>query len=52
MPVELDDYTGQSTTGHEWDGIRELDTPIPKVVFWGYGLTIVFSIIFVVMVIQ
>jgi cytochrome c oxidase cbb3-type subunit 3 len=26
---ERDPLTGYSTTGHEWDGIRELNTPIP-----------------------
>ena len=29
-----DDVTGTDTTGHEWDGIRELDTPLPK--WWVY----------------
>lgn len=46
MPVEQDDHTGQTTTGHEWDGINELDTPIPKFVFWAYGLTALFAILF------
>ena len=27
---EIDEVTGQETTGHEWDGIRELDTPLPR----------------------
>lgn len=27
---EIDEVTGVSTTGHEWDGIRELDTPMPR----------------------
>lgn len=27
---ERDPLTGQLTTGHEWDGIRELRTPIPN----------------------
>ena len=27
---ELDEMTGTETTGHEWDGIRELDTPMPR----------------------
>ena len=43
-PVEHDDVTGRRTTGHEWDGIRELNTPLPS--WWLYVLyaTIVFSV--------
>lgn len=36
-PVEKDPVTGRYTTGHEWDGIRELNTPLPRwwiLVFW------------------
>jgi cytochrome c oxidase cbb3-type subunit 3 len=42
--VERDTVTGQRTTGHEWDGIKELNTPLPK--WWLYVLyaTIVWSI--------
>ncbi|WP_291720079.1 cbb3-type cytochrome c oxidase N-terminal domain-containing protein, partial [Magnetospirillum sp. 64-120] len=35
--VEHDVVSGQNTTGHEWDGIKELNTPLPKwwvYVFW------------------
>lgn len=28
--VERDPVTGRETTGHEWNGIKELDTPIPR----------------------
>lgn len=40
----VDDVTGTSTVGHEWDGIEELDTPMPR--WWLYTLyaSIVFSI--------
>lgn len=31
----VDDYTGVETTDHEWDGIRELDNPLPK--WWLYS---------------
>jgi cytochrome c oxidase cbb3-type subunit III len=31
MKSEFDPVSGRSTTGHEWDGIKELDTPVPKV---------------------
>lgn len=36
MPTKLekDEITGKATTGHEWDGIQELDTPLPK--WWVY----------------
>src|ERR1044072_984810 len=27
---EVDSVTGKSTTGHEWDGIKELNTPLPR----------------------
>lgn len=30
MTPERDDISGQETTGHEWDGIKELNTPTPK----------------------
>src|SRR5690606_178790 len=28
--VERDPITGRETTGHEWNGIKELDTPVPR----------------------
>lgn len=34
---EIDEVSGVETTGHEWDGIRELDNPLPRwwlVVMW------------------
>lgn len=39
--VEADDH---STTGHEWDGIREFDKPIPRWWLWSYYLSILFAI--------
>jgi cytochrome c oxidase cbb3-type subunit 3 len=40
---EIDEVTGVETTGHEWDGIKELNKPLPK--WWLYVLyaTIVWS---------
>ena len=32
--VERDPVTGRKTTGHEWNGIKELDTPVPRVVLF------------------
>jgi cytochrome c oxidase cbb3-type subunit 3 len=34
--IEKDALTGKPTTGHEWDGIRELNTPLPR--WWLYIL--------------
>jgi cytochrome c oxidase cbb3-type subunit 3 len=28
--IERDDATGVNTTGHEWDGIKELNNPLPR----------------------
>ncbi|MCG8490529.1 MAG: cytochrome-c oxidase, cbb3-type subunit III [Sneathiellales bacterium] len=44
MQIERDEVSGQNTTGHEWDGIKELDTPIPKTVILAYILTILYSV--------
>ena len=31
---DVDAFTGTGTTGHAWDGIRELNTPLPR--WWLY----------------
>lgn len=43
--LHKDALTGKATTGHVWDGIRELDTPMPR--WWLNVLyaTIVFSVL-------
>lgn len=43
---EIDAETGRATTGHEWDGIKELDTPLPR--WWLYILyaSIVVAVIY------
>ncbi|MBO9518749.1 MAG: cytochrome-c oxidase, cbb3-type subunit III [Porphyrobacter sp.] len=40
----LDEATGTETVGHEWDGIEELDTPMPRWWLWTFFATIVFAI--------
>lgn len=46
MPTkgEKDEFSGTDTTGHEWDGIRELDTPLPRWWLWVWLLCIVWAI--------
>lgn len=39
-----DEETGQETTGHSWDGIEELNTPLPRWWLWTLYLTIIWGI--------
>ena len=41
---QIDAVTGTATTGHEWDGIRELNTPLPRWWLWLFYATIIWSI--------
>jgi cytochrome c oxidase cbb3-type subunit 3 len=42
--IEKDAISGRDTTGHEWDGIRELDTPTPKWWLYVFFASILFAI--------
>lgn len=42
---EIDPVTGYDTTGHDWGGIKELNTPFPKIVIWAMVLTFLYSVI-------
>ncbi len=41
---ERDPISGRMTTGHEWNGIKELDTPVPLVVTFFLAATTLFAI--------
>ena len=41
---EYDEVTKTYTTGHEWDGIKELNTPLPRWWLWTLYATIVWAI--------
>lgn len=41
--LEIDPVTGHETTGHDWGGIKELNTPFPKIVVWALVLTFLYS---------
>ena len=45
----IDEATGTSTVGHEWDGIEELDTPMPRWWLLTFYATIVFALVYVVL---
>lgn len=44
----IDEPTGTEFVGHEWDGIEELDTPMPRWWLWTFYLTIVWAIAYVI----
>jgi cytochrome c oxidase cbb3-type subunit III len=47
---EIDKVSGTTTTGHEWDGIKELNTPLPRwwittfyaCIVWAFGYWLVY----------
>ena len=41
---EIDEVTGVHTTGHEWDGIKELNKPLPRWWVWVFYASIIWSI--------
>ena len=43
---EIDQPTGVETTGHEWDGIKELNNPLPRwwlIILW---VTVAWSVVY------
>lgn len=45
---QIDELSGVETTGHEWDGIQELNNPLPRWWLWTFYASIVFSIGYVI----
>jgi cytochrome c oxidase cbb3-type subunit 3 len=44
MSLERDPTTGWLTTGHEWNGLTELNTPLPRLVSLFLTLAVLFSV--------
>jgi cytochrome c oxidase cbb3-type subunit III len=42
--VRIDSHSGTPTTGHDWDGIEELNTPLPRWWLWTFYATIIWSL--------
>ena len=40
---EIDQHSGVETTGHEWDGIKELNNPAPRWWLWVFFITCFWS---------
>jgi cytochrome c oxidase cbb3-type subunit 3 len=46
---EVDEATQTETTGHEWDGIKELNTPMPRWWLWTFYATVVWGVIYTIL---
>jgi len=40
--------SGERTTGHEYDGIEELDNPLPAWWFWMFAITIIWGVAYLI----
>lgn len=47
--TRVDQPTGTEFVGHEWDGIEELNTPLPRWWLWTFYATIVFAIVYTIL---
>lgn len=45
---ERDELSGVETTGHEWDGIKELNNPLPRWWLWTFYACIVWALIYTI----
>ena len=43
---EIDETTGVETTGHEWDGIKELNNPLPRWWVYLFYISIAWSVVY------
>ncbi|HBR68447.1 MAG TPA: cytochrome-c oxidase, cbb3-type subunit III [Rhodospirillaceae bacterium] len=41
---EIDKVSGVETTGHEWDGLKELNNPAPRWWLWVFFVTVIWSV--------
>jgi len=46
---ERDEITGTATTGHQWDGIKQLNTPLPRWRPWTFYVTVIWTFSFMVL---
>jgi len=47
--IEKDEATGTDTTGHEWDGIKELNTPLPRWWLNTFYITIAWAAVYCIL---
>ncbi|TNE57537.1 MAG: cytochrome-c oxidase, cbb3-type subunit III [Alphaproteobacteria bacterium] len=46
---KIDEISGVETTGHSWDGIEELNTPLPKWWVWTFVVSVIWSLGYVIL---
>ncbi|TFF20653.1 cytochrome-c oxidase, cbb3-type subunit III [Jiella endophytica] len=46
---DVDQITGVETTGHSWDGIKELNNPLPRWWLWTFYGCIAFALVYTVL---
>ncbi|MEP0508559.1 MAG: cytochrome-c oxidase, cbb3-type subunit III, partial [Aurantimonas coralicida] len=46
---DIDDVSGIETTGHSWDGIKELNNPLPRWWLWTFYASIAFAAVYTVL---
>jgi len=46
---DIDDISGVETTGHEWDGIKELNNPLPRWWLWTWYACIAWALVYMVL---
>lgn len=46
--IEKDDVSGTATTGHEWDGIKELNTPLPRWWLYTFYATVIWALAYTI----
>lgn len=47
--IEKDSISGRDTTGHEWDGVKELNTPLPTWWVYTFYACILFAVVYSVL---
>lgn len=43
---DIDQLSGVETTGHEWDGLKELNNPLPRWWLWTFYATIAWAVVY------
>lgn len=47
-PKDVDEFSGVETTGHEWDGIKELNNPMPRWWLWTFYACIAWAFVYMI----